>query len=171
MRSSNPVQSKARRKDLIGQLSAPMRAFLQTEAGSAGLLLAATIVALVWANSAWSSAYLSLWSTEITVGIGDAAASTSVGHLINDGLMALFFFVIGLEVRHEFSMGELTDRRRAIVPVVAGITGMAIPALLFLAVNRSDSAAGGWGVVITSPSSPLCSWERGQGGGVVRIIV
>ncbi len=155
MRSSNPVQSKARRKDLIGQLSAPMRAFLQTEAGSAGLLLAATIVALVWANSAWSSAYLSLWSTEITVGIGDAAASTSVGHLINDGLMALFFFVIGLEVRHEFSMGELTDRRRAIVPVVAGITGMVLPALLFLAVNRSDSAAGGWGVVIGTDTAFL----------------
>lgn len=155
MRSRNPTQSKARRKDLIGQLSAPMRAFLQTEAGSAGLLLAATVVALVWANSAWSSAYLSVWSTEVTVGIGDASASASVGHLINDGLMALFFFVIGLEVRHEFSMGELTDRRRAVVPVVAGITGMLIPALLFLAVNRSGSAVGGWGVVIGTDTAFL----------------
>lgn len=155
MRGISPSQSKGRRKDLVGQLSAPMRAFLQTEAGSAGLLLAATIVALAWANSSWSSSYLSFWSTELTLGVGDAVVSTSIGHLINDGLMALFFFVIGLEVRHEFSMGELTDRRRAVVPMIAGIAGMVVPALLFLAVNWSDSAAGGWGVVIGTDTAFL----------------
>ena len=149
------TQSEATRRALLAQLSAPLRDFLRTESGSAGLLLAAAVVALVWANSPWSTSYVSLWSTDLTLSIGSTEVSTTLGHAVSDGLMALFFFVIGLEVRREFSMGELTDRRRAVIPVVAGLIGMLIPALLYLAINRSGSAAGGWGIVIGTDTAFL----------------
>ncbi|MHB1164046.1 MAG: Na+/H+ antiporter NhaA [Candidatus Nanopelagicales bacterium] len=155
MDAAETSRPSTRRSDLIGQLSAPMRSFLGTEAGSAGILLVAAIVALAWANSPWSDAYESLWSTDVTLGVGGAAVSTDLLHVVNDGLMVLFFLVIGLEVRHEFSVGELMDRRRAIVPTVAGIAGMLVPALLFLAMNPSGAAAGGWGAVIGTDTAFL----------------
>ncbi len=149
------TQSEATRRALIGQLSAPLRDFLRTESGSAGLLLAAAIAALVWANSPWSSSYVDLWSTHVSLSVGSAEMSTTLGHIVSDGLMALFFFVIGLEVRREFSMGELTNRRRAVVPLVAGLVGMLIPALFYLAINGSGSAASGWGIVIGTDTAFL----------------
>lgn len=142
------AQTRARRQALAQQLAAPLRAFLTTEAGSAGLLLAASAVALAWANSPWSGAYESLWGTEIAVQVGDELLAMDLGHWINDGLMALFFFVVGLEVRRELSVGELTDRRRVTLPAIAAGGGLVIPALIYLAVNPSGPAANGWGVVI-----------------------
>ena len=126
-----------------------------TEAGSAGLLLAATVIALVWANSPWSESYVSLWHTEAVIGIGDHMLRLDLEHWVNDALMALFFFVIGLEVRRELSIGELTERRRVVVPAVAALCGIAVPALLFLAVNPSGEAAKGWGVVIGTDTAFL----------------
>lgn len=149
------TESEATRRDLLSQLSAPLREFLRTESGSAGLLLAAAVIALLWANSPWSDSYTSLWSTDVSLGIGTTEITTSLSHIVSDGLMALFFFVIGLEVRREFSMGELTDRRRAVIPIVAGLVGMLIPALLFLAFNRSGEAASGWGIVIGTDTAFL----------------
>jgi Na+/H+ antiporter NhaA len=149
------TQSEATRRALLSQLSSPLREFLRTESGSAGLLLAAAIVALVWANSPWSVSYFDLWSTHISLDVGSMHLSTSLGHVISDGLMALFFLVIGLEVRREFSMGELTDRRRAIIPLVAGVVGMLIPALLYLSLNHSGTAASGWGIVIGTDTAFL----------------
>ncbi|RPF28335.1 Na+/H+ antiporter 1 [Georgenia muralis] len=142
------VQTRAGRRALLAQLSAPARRFLSTEAGSAGLLLAATVVALAWANSPWSDAYLSFWAVEAGVSVAGWELSTDLGHWVNDGLMALFFFVIGLEVRRELSVGELTDLRRTAVPVAAALGGLAVPALLFLALAPGGDAARGWGVVI-----------------------
>ncbi|WP_081237809.1 Na+/H+ antiporter NhaA [Streptomyces viridosporus] len=132
----------------MAQLSVPVRSFLATEAGSAGLLLAAVVVALVWANSPWSDAYTALWATEASISIGGADLSMDLGHWVSDGLMALFFFVIGLEVRYQASAGELTGRRSVVLPALAGIGGMLVPALLYLAVVPGEEARSGWGVVI-----------------------
>ncbi|WP_016827489.1 Na+/H+ antiporter NhaA [Streptomyces viridosporus] len=141
-------QTRSRRRTLVAQLSGPVRSFLATEAGSAGLLLAAVVVALVWANSPWSDSYTSLWATEASFSIGGADLSMSLGHWVSDGLMALFFFVIGLEVRYEVSVGVLTDRRRVVIPALAGIGGMLVPALLYLVIAPGGDASNGWGVVI-----------------------
>lgn len=144
---SGDTQTRTR-KELAAQLSAPMRQFLATESGSAGVLLVAALVGLGWANSPWSGAYEALWSTEAAVAVGDAVLSMDLHHWVNDGVMAVFFFVIGLEVRRELSVGELTDRRRVRLPLVAGLAGMAVPAVLYLALNPSGEAANGWGIVI-----------------------
>jgi Na+/H+ antiporter NhaA len=111
----------------LGQLSAPLRQFLATESGSALLMASATVVALVSANSAWSGAYKALWATEGSIVLGDAHLEMDLCHWINNGLMAVFFFVIGLEVRRDLSVGELTDRRRVVLPVLAGLAGSWFP--------------------------------------------
>lgn len=134
-------------RQLLTQLSLPVRRFVTTEAASAVLLLAATVAALVWANSPWSESYESLLSAEVSVSVAGATFAMDVEHWINDGLMALFFFVVGLEVRREFSIGELTHRRRAVIPVVAALGGVILPTLLFLALAPTD-ARHGWGVVV-----------------------
>ena len=138
----------ATRSDLLGQVPVPLRRFIGNEAGSAGFLLVAALVALVWANSAWSQSYVDLWHTEVNVSIGEFALSMSLHEWVNDGLMALFFFVIGLEVRRELSVGELVDRRAAVIPLVSGLAGMVVPAVIFLAMNPSEPQASGWGIVI-----------------------
>ncbi|AZM61605.1 Na+/H+ antiporter NhaA [Streptomyces sp. WAC 01420] len=141
-------QSQSRRSELAAQLSAPVRAFMATEAGSAGLLLIAVAIALFWANSPWSEAYTTLWHTEASVTLGDARLTMDLGHWVNDGLMALFFFVIGLEVRHELSVGSLEDRRRVVIPGLAGIGGMLVPIVLYLAIAPGGEATKAWGIVI-----------------------
>ena len=100
--------------------------FIHTESGSAGLLVAAAVLALAWANSPWSESYVDLWHTPVSIAVGDGALSMDLHHWINDGLMVVFFFVIGLEVRKEFAIGELTDRSRVVVPLVAGVAGMLV---------------------------------------------
>ena len=146
-------RSRPARRVLVAQMREPLRRFLATEAGSAGLMLAAVLIALVWANSPWSGAYESLLHTEATVQVGGANLSLDVGHWVSDGLMALFFLVIGLEVRRELSIGELTERRRIAVPVLGAIAGMAVPAVLYLAINPSGEAANGWAVVIATDTA------------------
>jgi Na+/H+ antiporter NhaA len=111
---------QTRRSELLGQLSAPLRQFLATESGSALLMVSTTVAALMWAHSAWSGAYQALWATEGSVVLGDARLEMDLRHWINNGLMAVFFFVIGLEVRRDLSVGELTDRRRVVLPVLGG---------------------------------------------------
>jgi Na+/H+ antiporter NhaA len=148
-------QSRTRRRELIAQLSAPLRSFLLTESGSAGLLLGATVLALLAANSAASAPYDRLWSTELAIRLGDATLSMDLRHWVNDAVMALFFFVIGLEVRREVSVGELRDPRRATIPLVAGVAGMVVPASIFLAVNSVAPARDAWGVVIGTDTAFL----------------
>ncbi|MFD1828210.1 Na+/H+ antiporter NhaA [Streptomyces desertarenae] len=147
-RRRGAFQTRAGRTALLAQLSRPVRSFLATEAGSAGLLLGAVAAALLWANSPWSGSYEALWATEASLSLGDLALSMDLAHWVSDGLMALFFFVVGLEVRHELSVGELTDRRRLAVPAAAALGGMAVPVLLYLAVAPAGEAWRGWGVVI-----------------------
>ncbi|HKY75882.1 MAG TPA: Na+/H+ antiporter NhaA [Acidimicrobiia bacterium] len=120
--------------------------FLRTEGGSGVVLLAASALALVWANSPWQDAYHDLWHHEIAVGPAGWALKESLQHWINDALMALFFFVVGLEIKRELVRGELQEPRTAALPVIAAIGGMALPALLFSALAGSGEAARGWGI-------------------------
>ena len=127
---------------------ATLREFLQTEAGGAVVLLLATLAALVWANSPWRDGYAALWATHAIVGIGDLALDLSLGHWVNDGLMTLFFLLVGLEIRREFDLGEFRERRRIAVPVIAAFGGMALPVIIFLALNGGTDAARGWAMVM-----------------------
>lgn len=152
LRIRNTDTSESRR-DLVAQVAKPLRKFMAAETSSAGLLLAMTVIALIWANSPASSAYESVFATEFSIRLGQWALVDDLRHWIDEGLMAIFFFVIGLEVRHELSVGELTDRRRVTVPLIAGIGGMVIPAAIFLLINPSGEAASGWGVVIATDTA------------------
>lgn len=148
-------QTQCRDRDAGGREGRSLREFIHTESASAGLLVLASVVALVWANSTWSGGYERLWETRLDLTLGDHVLGMSLHHWVNDALMVVFFFVIGLEVRREFSVGELTDRRRLVVPVVAGIGGMLAPALIYLAITRGGDAARGWGVVIGTDTAFL----------------
>ncbi|WP_354701724.1 Na(+)/H(+) antiporter NhaA [Paraconexibacter sp. AEG42_29] len=124
----------------------PLTEFLHDEAAGGIVLAIATVVALVWANSPWSEEYVDLWHTTLTLGVGDLAISEDLGHWVNDGLMAVFFFVVGLEIKRELVCGELQDRRAATLPVVAAIGGVAVPALVFTALTTGSPAASGWAI-------------------------
>jgi Na+/H+ antiporter NhaA len=125
------------------------------ENAAAGLLLAFTLIAIVWANSPWADSYWSLLDTHVGASFGEHHFDMSFKHLINDGLMTFFFFIVGLEVTREFTIGELTDRARAAVPVVAALAGLAIPAAIFLLFNPSGENAHAWGVVISTDTAFL----------------
>ncbi|MGX6449190.1 Na+/H+ antiporter NhaA [Patulibacter sp. S7RM1-6] len=130
--------------------SRSLRAFLRTETGSAGLLLAATLVALVWANSPLSGAYADLWGAHLKIEIAGQGIDHDLAHWVNDGLMAFFFYVVGLEIRRELELGELRDRRAAAVPAIAALAGMVVPALIFTAINAGGDGARGWGIVMAT---------------------
>ncbi|SEB28577.1 Na+/H+ antiporter NhaA [Nocardioides exalbidus] len=152
----DPDQSSCKGSQAFeAQSSRSLRDFMRTESGSAGMLVVAALIALVWANSPWSESYVDLWHTELAIRFGDGGLTMDLHHWINDGLMVVFFFVIGLEVRKEFAIGELTDRSRVVVPLVAGITGMLVPAAIFLALNPSGEQAAGWGAVIGTDTAFL----------------
>jgi Na+/H+ antiporter NhaA len=148
-------QTRPPRRQLLAQLGRPLRSFIATEAGGAGLLLAATVIALVWANSPLSDSYDSFWHTELSIRLGEWTLDLDLRHWLDEGFMALFFFVIGLEVRREWAIGELRDRSRVTVPVIAGIGGMLVPALLFLLIAPGGDAADGWGIVIATDTAFL----------------
>ena len=121
-----------------------VRRFLAAEASAGIVLLAAALLALVWANSAWGDSYRSLWHTG--VGPSGAPLPPDLGHWVNDGLMAVFFFVVGLEIKQELVQGRLRDPRTAALPGVAALGGMVVPALLFTVVNVGGPGARGWGI-------------------------
>lgn len=127
----------------VGQ---PIQRFVHVEASGGVVLVAAAVVAIVWANSPWSASYDALWHTEVTIGVGDHAITDDLRHWVNDGLMTLFFFVIGLEIKHELVSGQLSSLRRAIVPAAGAIGGMVVPALLYVAINAGGDGAAGWGI-------------------------
>jgi Na+/H+ antiporter NhaA len=133
-------------------LQTPLRAFLRTETGSAVVLLAAALAALVWANVDLAS-YERVWNTTLSIRIGGDGISQSLRGWINTGLMAFFFFVIGLEARREFDLGELRDRRRVTLPVLAGLGGMLIPVLIYLAFNAGKPSAHGWGAAMSTDTA------------------
>jgi Na+/H+ antiporter NhaA len=134
-------------------LAAPVRDFLSTETGSAAILLAAAVAALVWANSPWSDSYESVWTTKLSIQIGGSGISESLRNWVNDGLMVLFFFVVGLEAKREFAMGELRERRRVATPVVAALFGMTVPVAIYLAFNAGGPGAHGWGAAMSTDTA------------------
>ena len=123
-----------------------LREFLVTETAGGVFLVAAAVVALVWANSPWQAGYEALWHTEVGVNVGRWSLELDLREWVNDGLMAIFFLVVGLEVKRELLLGELRDRRQAALPVIAAVGGMVVPALLFLALNPSGPESEGWGI-------------------------
>jgi Na+/H+ antiporter NhaA len=135
-----------------GGRGAPLRAFLLTESGSAGVLVAAVSLALFWANVDHGS-YETFWSTQLSIRLGDHAINDDLRAWVNNGLMTLFFLVIGLEARREFDLGDLRERRRFVLPLVAGLTGMAVPVLLYLAVNTGHGTSHGWGVAMSTDTA------------------
>ena len=125
---------------------APLRNFLHTEASGGILLLAAAVVALVWVNSPLGGTYTALWEAPLALRVGEFGFSMSIHHWINDGLMAIFFFVVGLEIKREVLIGELRSLRRALLPIAAAVGGALLPALIFLAVTAGAYGSEGWGV-------------------------
>ncbi|MGC5568086.1 Na+/H+ antiporter NhaA [Streptomyces sp. FR-108] len=130
----------------------PLRAFLRTETGSAAFLLTGALAALVWANVGAGS-YASLWETELSVRLGSGGVSLELREWLNSGLMTLFFFVVGLEARREFDMGELRERRRITLPLLAGLSGMLVPVAIYLAVNAGEDSAHGWGAAMSTDTA------------------
>jgi Na+/H+ antiporter NhaA len=130
----------------------PLRSFLRTETGSAAFLLAATVAALVWANVD-SASYERVWSTTLSLRLGGGEISHTLRYWLNDGLMTFFFFVVGLEARREFDLGELRDRRRVALPLAAGLGGMLAPVLIFLALNAGRPGAHGWGTAMSTDTA------------------
>jgi NhaA family Na+:H+ antiporter len=124
----------------------PLQSFLQAEAAGGVLLLGAALVALVWANSPFSDSYSRLWDTELTFRLADWAVSQDLRHVVNDGLMSLFFLVVGLEIKREILTGELRFPRAAALSVVAAVGGMVLPALIYAWINAGTDGAQGWGI-------------------------
>lgn len=124
----------------------PIVRFLHIEASGGLLLLAATAVALLWANSPWSGSYQSLWHTTIAVTVGSFELREDLGHWVNDALMALFFFVVGLEIKFELVRGQLSSVRQAALPAIGALGGMVVPAAVFFAFNAGRSGESGWGI-------------------------
>jgi Na+/H+ antiporter NhaA len=133
-------------------LEAPLRGFLRTETGGATVLLAAAIAALAWANIGAGS-YQRVLGTVLSIRVGRAGVSQDLHHWVNDGLMAFFFLVVGLEARREFDLGELRDRRRLALPVAAALGGMLVPIAIYLAINGGRSSVGGWGAAMSTDTA------------------
>src|SRR6187402_2057254 len=124
----------------------PLERFLRIEAASGILLLVAAAVALTWANSPWAESYVHLWHTPIGLRVGTFTFERTLEWFVNDGLMVIFFFVVGLEIRREIHCGELSEWRRAALPAAAALGGMLAPAALYLTIAGAPATRSGWGV-------------------------
>ena len=133
-------------------MQTPLREFLRTETGGAAVLLAAAVAALVWVNVDVSS-YDSLWATMLSIEVGGRGVSLELREWVNSGLMTFFFFVVGLEARREFDLGELRERRRFALPLLAGIGGMAVAVAIYLIVNAGRPSAHGWGIAMSTDTA------------------
>lgn len=135
---------------LLRFVTRPIERFTRIEAASGILLFAAAAIALIWANSAWASSYFGLWDSKIGIRLGQFVFERSLGWFVNDGLMAIFFFVVGLEIRREVHHGELSEWRRAALPFAAALGGMLVPALVYLAIAGKGATRSGWGVAMAT---------------------
>jgi Na+/H+ antiporter NhaA len=136
----------------VRRMQTPLRTFLRTETGSAAVLAAATVAALIWANISISS-YDRFWATELTVSVGGSGLALDLREFVNSGLMAFFFFVVGLEARREFDVGELRIRSRLTLPLLVGLTGMAVPASIYLVINAGLPTQHGWGMAMATDTA------------------
>ncbi len=135
---------------LIDRLVAPFTRFLQLETSGGVVLLIFAAAALIWANSPWASAYQELWDTYAGITVGSWQLKLSLSHWINDGLMGIFFFLVGLEIKREVFDGELSSPKAAILPIVAALGGMIVPAAIYAAFNFGEPTIRGWGIAIAT---------------------
>ena len=125
-------------------------AFIRTEASGGIVLLVAVAIALVWANSPWNESYFELWEAEISFELGPLSIDTNLHSLVNDGLMTVFFYVVGLEIKRELLEGELRQPRQAVLPVAGAFGGMALPAALYVSLNAGGVGSDGWGIPVAT---------------------
>ena len=134
-------------------LASPVRGFLQAETGGAVVLVLAAIAALIWANSPWPDSYEHVWETDLSITLGDHALHTDLRGWVTEGLMALFFLVVGLEAKRELDQGELRERARLTIPVMAAVGGMAVTVGIYLAFNAGGEGADGWGAAMSTDTA------------------
>jgi Na+:H+ antiporter, NhaA family len=130
----------------VERIVRPFQDFAHKQSSSGIILVLVTVVALIWANSPWGNSYVALWGSKLTVGVGNFTLSKDLTHWINDGLMAVFFLVVGLEIKREVLVGELSSIRSAALPVAAALGGAVVPALIYAAINAGTEGAAGWGI-------------------------
>ena len=141
---------------LRGRVTLAFQRFVAAESAGGVVLLAAALIVLLWANSPWGDAYARLWQTELSLGVGNVRLTETLRHWVNDGLMAIFFLAIGLEIKRELVTGELASPRRATLPVAAAVGGAVVPAAIYLGFHASGPGAVGWGVpMATDPAFAL----------------
>ncbi len=138
--------SVARERPPAERIARPFQDFTDKQSSGGIVLIAATVIALAWANSPWAESYAALWHTKLTVAVGDFSLTKDLTHWVNDGLMAVFFFVIGLEIKREVLVGELSSVRDAALPVVAALGGAVVPGLIYIAINAGTEGSVGWGI-------------------------
>ena len=139
-------RSSASPEPMLVRVLRPFQQFTHTEAAGGIVLLACAAVALVWANSPWAASYFHLWEATIGIRVGERALDLSLHHWINDGLMAVFFFVVGLEIKREMLVGELSTPRQAALPIAGALGGMIVPAVIYATFNVGGPGAPGWGI-------------------------
>jgi len=135
---------------LFTRVTRPLRAFFNLEAAGGILLLAASLVALFWVNSAWGDSYHGLLALPVGLTLGGLGFSTTLSTFVNDGLMTLFFLVVGMEIKREMLVGELRDWRSALLPAIAALGGMIVPAGIYFALNRGGPGESGWGIPVAT---------------------
>src|SRR5690606_7252256 len=133
-------------KTPIERITQPIQEFLHKEASGGILLIIATVIALIWANSPLAESYHHLWHTYVSINIGNIGLNYSLHHWINDGLMVIFFFVVGLEIKRELLVGELSTAKKAALPIAAALGGMIFPALIYVIFNLGSEGSSGWGI-------------------------
>jgi Na+/H+ antiporter NhaA len=134
-------------------LAAPVRNYLSTESGGAMVMLGAAVAALLWANLPGWHTYESVWRTSVAVRVGNAGITMDLRHWVNEGLMTLFFLVVGLEAKRQLDLGELRERRRLAIPVFGAIGGITVPVLIYLAFNAGRAGAHGWGAAMSTDTA------------------
>src|SRR5688572_30153143 len=141
MKSKTPIPPAAASRSRLGPLLQPVHAFLAAESAGGIVLLVFAVAALVWANSPWGDSYQHFWHAKLSVEFAGHAHAMSLEHWVNDGLMVIFFLLVGLEIKRELLIGELASLRRATLPIAAAIGGMVVPALIYLAFNARGPGA------------------------------
>lgn len=158
---------------VVARAIRPFQQFAATESAGGVVLLVCTAVALALANSPWSDGYFHLWERRLTIGVDSWAISKTLHHWINDGLMVVFFFLVGLEIKREMRVGELASVRQAALPIAAAVGGMILPAALYASLNWGGAGSRGWAIPMATdiafalgvlsllgsriPTAPRCS--------------
>jgi NhaA family Na+:H+ antiporter len=143
---TTPRKNERPRSQVLRLVISQFQRFVKLESSEGILLLICTVIALLWANSVWSDSYQHVWHTELSIGFGEVSTSRSLVHWINDGLMVIFFFVVGMEIKRQIVIGELSSLKKASLPVIAALGGMLVPAIMYGMVNKGSAGAGGWGI-------------------------